>query len=535
MEPIILYPHQEKVFEDLVKHYTSYPYSLNTSVMGSGKTFLTYKLYQYYNFKHMIVVCPAPDVWETVAQEYQIPNVTVITFTKLRGVTGRRLNHNLLSRLDETNLSGFKPSSVLYKMIDEGCLLVVDESHATKNESLQFEAVRTLCRAITVDTPKIISRILFLTASPFDKPEQPVRFLQCVGVIRNESLFTFNKEQQRYYIEGLKELITYCNSFDKAYTQILHNQYTNDNTFYNNKNIPQLGYVLYQNIINPRINFSMPKPKMEVDLDCKNGFYKMLPTETKDYVDAIHSLHGALKPEREGGVIAGNLGAIVLALRKKEYAKLGIYVRQAIWTLENIPNSKVVISVNYNKTVNGLMYNLKKYNPLLFSGTVTPLKRKEVKMLFQEHNLNHRLLITNINISALSVSFDDSNGNFPRYAFGESGYKIMNDHQWTHRFYRLSTKSVPHVRFVYGNVINVETGQSMGILEQSIMSSIQRKSLIMKETLQQQVADGVKFPSDYELDTHNEIVNKDVVIIHLQELIDADINRVQQELEALFI
>lgn len=516
MTDIELLPHQVEHFNRIAECFQYNIFVLDTSKMGCGKTYVSSKLLQHYGFSSCIVVCPTIDVWEEVRDTYQLPIKHIITYNTLRSRKDSQPSHGLLSRQETKDGPVFTPTQLFQEMIVQGTLLIFDESHLIKNASDQFKAARSLSRAITLPSTETSSRVLFLSASPFDKEEQPTRLLQCAGVISKDKLYTYDISERRYEITGLKELISFCKIKNPELTKILVT-----NISFNKENIPILAYELYKQVIQETVSFCMPVPKMLVELDCKNGYYKMTKLEEDNYIKAIARLNAAVTSEgnkEEIKIGKDNLGAVTLALRDKEYAKCGTYIRQAIWTLENVPNSKVVISVNFNRTIDALMLNLNKYKPLLYNGKISAKKRSDVKNLFQQANLNHRLLITNINVSSLSVSFDDRDGNFPRYAFGEAGYRIMNDHQWTHRFYRISTKSVPHVRFVYGNVINPITGEDCGVLENSIISSIQRKSKVMKDTLKTQVEEGVLFPSDYEKEIIKEILVPDIfVAIPLEE------------------
>jgi len=509
MSELILLPHQVNQFTNIANCFIHNLFALDTSKMGCGKTYVSCKVLIHYKFKHCIVVCPSVDVWEEVRDTYKLPITHIITYNTLRGRKGSQPSHGLLSRLDTREEPIFTSSELFTTIISEGCLLIFDESHLIKNDSDQFKAARALAREITLPKTIITSRCLFLSATPFDKEEQPTRLLQCAGVISKDKLYYYDKATRRYEITGLKELINFCKLKNPIKTQILVN-----NTSFNKETIPILAYELFREIIQETVSFCMPIPAMQVELDCKNGYYAMTKIEEDNYIAAISRLNKAVRGVKgtEIKINKDNLGAVTLALRDKEYAKCGIYVRNAIYYLETVPNCKVIISVNFNRTIDTLMLNLANYNPLLYSGQILAKKRTGIKALFQQANLEHRLLITNINVSSLSVSFDDRDGNFPRYAFGEAGYKIMNDHQWTHRFYRISTLSVPHIRFVYGNVLNKETGEDCGVLENSIISSIQRKSKVMKETLKIQVEEGVKFPSDYEIEIFKELLVTNIII-----------------------
>jgi hypothetical protein len=516
MKCITLEPHQNNHGDNLIITLTHNLFAIDYSKMGSGKTFTASYVLQYCRFKHCIVVCPTSDVWEDISNEYGLGINHIISYDSLRSRKGCQPKHGLLSRVETKDGPIFSVTPLLRHIIDEGCLVIFDESHLIKNDSDQFKAAKVLSRAITIPNGDCYSRVLFLSATPFDKKEQPTRLLQCAGVVSKDKLYNYDKSEMRYELTGIGELIDYCKLKNPAKTlEVIEGRE------FNNKNIPLIAYDLYTNIIQDAVAFCMPLPKIDVPLDCMNGYYRMLPHEEQEYSAAISRLNKALRPE--GGEIKmgkDNLAAITLALRDKEYAKRGVYIRNPIWILENIPNSKVVISVNYNRSIDAIYHNLRKYNPLLYTGKVPKDKRTIIKNNFQQPDLEYRLLITNINVSSLSVSFDDRDGRFPRYAFGESGYKIMNDHQWTHRFYRVSTKSTPHIRFVYGNVRDETTGEECGLLETSIINAIVRKSEVMKDTLKIQVEEGVKFPADYEKYIEKEMVMKDLVIENIVEKVE---------------
>jgi hypothetical protein len=133
-------------------------------------------------------------------------------------------------------------------------------------------------------------------------------------------------------------------------------------------------------------------------------------------------------------------------------------------------------------------------------GSVPKEKRQAILKLFQKPDLEYRVYISILSVSATGIDLDDQSekcniknsmeGCFPRYAFASPGFKIDELHQLTRRFYRANTKSSTVFRFVYAK----------GYEEIGLLNNLARKTTVMKETLEKQVAGGVKFPGEYESD-----------------------------------
>ena len=161
--------------------------------------------------------------------------------------------------------------------------------------------------------------------------------------------------------------------------------------------------------------------------------------------------------------------------------------RVAIKRLKDSPKSKVVISVNFNDNVEKLKEILKDYNPLVLIGSVDKRARQPIIDKFQANNLEYRVLIGNTSVIAVGLDLDDKFGNIPRYAYISPNYSTLNLQQVIYRFYRSDTKGASYVRFFYGVV---------GRKENSILKSLRSKSLVMKDTLDVAVENGVKFLAD---------------------------------------
>jgi hypothetical protein len=293
MEPTIIpEQHQIQHINNILTALTHNLFSIDYSKMGSGKTYTSGYILQYYGFKHCIVVCPSSGVWEDIKQEHKLPIDYILSYDSLRSKKGCQPKHGLLSRVDTKDGAFFYPTQLLKNIVAESCLIILDESHLTKNDSDQFKAARVLCRTVTIPEGDCISRVLFLSATPFDKQEQPTRLLQCAGVISQDKLYFYDKPSFQYELTGIKELIKYCKIKNPEKT--LEIVETIEGSL-NKENIPVLAYKLYISIIQNCVSFCMPPPIIDVDLDCCNGFYAMLPDESDYYKKSISALNRALR------------------------------------------------------------------------------------------------------------------------------------------------------------------------------------------------------------------------------------------------
>jgi hypothetical protein len=149
----------------------------------------------------------------------------------------------------------------------------------------------------------------------------------------------------------------------------------------------------------------------------------------------------------------------------------------------------VGIFVNFTDNIHKIAELLADYNPVVVWGDIKKEKRQILFDRFQAPNLDYRVIIGNLKICSTGIDLDDKDGRFPRYAYACPNYTILDLHQLTRRFVRLDTKSDASFRFFYGKIAKKET---------SILSALLRKTAVLKDTLETQVGEGVKFPGDYE-------------------------------------
>lgn len=483
-------PHVERLMDILIDHYCAF----DMSMMGAGKTYTTSYLSLELEFAHVIVVCPASveSKWKGMSR-YGVKLHTVISYESLTSRNGKQPKHGLLERHDEVNTdkSGktervvfFTATPLLNGLLKDGALIVFDEAQKFKNKNDRFYACQALAKS--VHDVGGTSRFMLLSGTPIDKEEHAINMMRMMNFIRRPILAIYDKEDRVTRLYGAQELINYCRTIDANETErfLRANPFTSDN-------VKHVCYLMFQQILKPAITSAMPSPKL--DIDCKNGYYRITDLEDKENLMAgIASLSlSAFFNEKTGtvAVIGNSFGKIQKALMKIEKAKVNAIARVAKNQLERDPNCKVGIFYNFTESIFRTAEILKEYNPIVFYGQIKKELRQGLVDKFQEPNLNHRLFIGNIAASSTGIDLDDKYGQFPRYAFASPNYNILDLHQLTRRFVRLDTKSTAIFRFFYGDVARKET---------SILNALARKSGVMKDTLEGQVEEGVVFPGEYE-------------------------------------
>lgn len=238
---IKLYEYQENHVRNLEGVLLRNYYALDMSMLGTGKTYTTSKIFQKYlfGFKHMVVVAPVPVLakWKDVVQKYALNNVTLLSYNELRSTRGTQPKHGLLSRRDyyeedtemgtlrTVEIVEFKPTALYTKMCVERTLLVFDEFQNLKNNGAQSLAARTLIvpiRKMFYDQTNSVgwrqSRVLLLSGSPMDKEDQYFNLMRTLGVLQNKNIVrylvenTYRSTQEMYDFGGAMEVYSHIES-----------------------------------------------------------------------------------------------------------------------------------------------------------------------------------------------------------------------------------------------------------------------------------------------------------------------------------
>ena len=268
---------------------------IDTSVMGSGKTYVAMRVAQLYNLR-LFVICPKGliNTWTLAAKEYRVPLVFVNTFAHLRSSRCKWISQAkktvLLSNNKTVEQVVYSHTRAFEETVRSGILFVVDEFHNLKNVTAQTLACAALSRYIySVPSATSATKMAFLSATPFDKPENVVNVFRVTGVMKQIELFEPNFFGRGFEILGLKDIIDKCRTIDAGIADKA--------SFAHDKKSSILSaYVLYTRVFQKKFVHAMPIPKLKATLDCKNLFCNLPSTEAEEQiVSAIENLAESCK------------------------------------------------------------------------------------------------------------------------------------------------------------------------------------------------------------------------------------------------
>lgn len=504
---IRLLPNQEEHTAVLRKILAAYPYAMDLSMLGTGKTFTATHIALDRKVRHVIVVAPVSVLpkWEQMRVDYGLPVSAAISFQSLRSVKDRQPTHGLLSRHDSSTpaTSGdskkkeerveFKPTEKLLRLVDEGALIILDEIQNVKNAGAQLEAAAALLSPIVAAGAGSPSRALLLSGSPIDKIEHAVQIFRCLGLIQGNEPVA--KYLPRAYSAGT---YTYpaLDQAERALRALMPDRYEAERPKWDHYGQGAAWartriYDLFQHVVKPVIAHAMPPAGSGPTLNKFNGMFQMteFPEAAVLLSEAVSRLAKAcnFNPTKNAVVFEkDSMAKITSALVQIESYKTGLFVRLALEALTD-PTRKVVICVNYTDTLNELAGLLASHKPLLLHGSMTQKQRAAAVAAFQAPNADRRLLLANLAVASTGIDLDDKHGGFPRTCYASPIFNTITLYQLGHRFQRMDTRSDATIYMVYG----------AGCPEANILNALARKGSVMKETTTEQAAAGVLFPCDF--------------------------------------
>jgi hypothetical protein len=496
--------HKNKLENILDKH----PYALDLSMLGTGKTYTSSKLFIDGDYKHLIVIAPVSvkAKWKQMVRDHGVEIYKSISYCELRSAKFKQPKHGLLNRKDyvakvkqrdgsfrDMEKTDFSATELFRNLVSEGVLLVIDEIQNIKNCNDQFSACSELVRVIDEAYHQGgKSRVLLLSGSPIDKHTQSVRLYKTLNIMKHDKLSVFNPQTWEMMWRGAQEIHNYHE----------HNfGYDNVQSCYlsfglygpKDRELEKYCYRLFIDVFKPAMSSSMKPPKHTTKLFKRNAFYTL---GDEAHVELLQKAVGNLKKAtnfngttvdfQHNGIEA--LRCITSALIMIETAKIPIFTRVAQSTLNENEFNKVVICVNYTDTINDLIDLLSDYNPIKLCGSMSAKQRGEVLDKFQASDSEYRLLIGNLSVCSTGIDLDDKTGQYPRLCLASPNYSTIMLYQLSHRFQRANTMSDATIHFVFGKEAP----------ELSILNALAKKSEIMKEVGDAQVASGIIFPGDYE-------------------------------------
>jgi len=446
---IELYPYQitwaNKALNILHHHH----YYIDTSKMGTGKTYVALWLCQRLNLP-VFVVAPVSvlNVWQKLCKQYNIYMVDAISYAKMRN----KNNIYLIRRDIEDVVNGRVVKKVIYTASDtfkhianKGIMLIFDEFHNLKNESCQNKAASVM---IDIVKKSDRSRVGLLSGTPFDREECAISVVKLMGLFNDNSI---------------KDLLNYCLKLDKIKTT--------DIIRYSWPDVVRVIYRLFVEVIKPAISGQMDMPSIPVKFDVKNGFYNI--TKKNEYNVALKLLEDAVGYITEYGKI--NFSQITLSLMELERCKVYDMIRVVKRNLESDRSCKVVLCLNYIENMVTAKESLKEYKPLVLIGSVNNKEREIVIDTFNNDD-EYRLLIINPTVGGVGISLHDICGHSPRYMYISPSYRFLDIVQTTGRIYRQGVKSNCTIRIFFGILGN-------DITEFKLIESLAKKTEVLERTL----------------------------------------------------
>lgn len=466
MKQLKLYPYQKEHVAEIKRVFTYAWFCLDQSLLGLGKTYTAAEISKSYT--HLIVVAPLSvcGKWQSIKDQYRLKNVhSINTFNGIRSIQGLQPKHGLLYRDPDTDHT-FEATQDYLDLFKnkQTVLLVIDEVQNIKNDSAQFYACKALADEIRTHKG---SRLISISGSPIDKPEQSQRMFEFLGF--------FDVKPDMYpVIETFKQKVHKAENMDFRQNMSLFEGE-------------------FKNLFIRR----MPIPDYKTKLTIENAYYPIVPksdeADLERHVARFADLNLYYKKSKKDKIKI--LAQIMIIMQKIENAKANTMIMAAEAHLQANPSSKVVILFNYTDNIKRAVKKLKYLNPLMINGTITGVVRQKRLNLFQAPSLKHRLLIGNLSVLSTGIDLDDKNGAFPRFCIANAMLNSITLYQLGHRFRRIDTKSDALVQFVFGD-------QSGGN-ENFLLKNLSRKRDVLQGVADDQKAAGIPFPGGY----HDNYIN----------------------------
>ena len=462
---LVLFSHQVPAFKRNIEIYKSNFGAINTSEPGSGKTYLSMALALASGYK-LVVICPAGTIntWMEDTEKYGI-DLIVLSYSVIAS-KHNKLSHPYLTK----NNDEYFATEELTKLIQQKILLVFDESHDVKNPKSNCTKA---CHAMVKELVKVNngSRTLLLSATPLDKEIYVESVLKLLGIINCNELYHYELGKRIYFMRGYgyEQVYNYAYQRNKVLAQKLYP------VILKSKNILESLFNLYVKIIKFEVGYSMSSPIIDAKNISENHFYKLDPNDAPIMKRGLSELKDAIMYSDDGNFNYNPKGIakVIKSMMIIELSKVNLFCTLVNKVLTTVPNSKVILYVWYDNTVEELLSKLSHFNPLRCDGKVDKNKRAIYRKLFQEPNLNYRLIIAKPTSFGRSIGLHDIHGGFPRYTFINPNFSFNAITQSAGRTYRVGTKSDARVILTY----ITDTDENKIIYALSRKSDITRKCL----------------------------------------------------------
>jgi len=486
-----LLPHQIVHFRKMRQLLATRGCALDMSATGRGKTYVSCALSLALRMP-MTILTPTSAIanWEKAFKHFGIENVKIQnnatdkqsslhTYSRFASHAPPYLIRNRKPKKPDVTVSKKRmPNWTIHPdwpgRVESGTLFILDESHFLKNASLRSDGVLQLISLLSMEGSSN-SKILLLSATSMNQPKDSVRLLRLMSILPNTQLILWDFIRSRLRWTGMNQLFEFCESFPEG--ENYGNHYRDLLACRHNVSCEKVTWDVLRGFLKHHIIRAMPSVDRDSDmLDVATLIFDQSSTKR-----AIHLLKTGCKtvnyalwmmlnnPQQAGSA----LGVLNRGMRMIERGKVDVFVSLVGLIMTRFPQSKVIVALNYLNSISCIANRLTPLKPLVLTGAVRPVQRRQLIDSFQQPNLNHRVIIANSSVIATGLDLDDKDGAFPRFMFISPSYYLERLHQVAGRIQRCDTKSKATVRYVYHDKIHQERAILMRLAEKAqVMDAI---------------------------------------------------------------
>nr|QBK90097.1 MAG: DEAD/SNF2-like helicase [Pithovirus LCPAC102] len=434
-EQIRLFECQVNCYTEMIKMFKIQYTVFNGSPTRSGKSITTLAVCSTLGL-NPFVVGPGgiKGSWDEETSKYGFTDYMFIGYDTLSGKTDN-LNHKYLVKHEKK----YYPTEWLRMIIKAGVMVILDECHLVKNpNSSRSNAVHAIVKCVL--DMKSSSRVLIMSATPYDKPEFSQSFIKSLGIITSDKMYEYDRHNGEYLFQGygFGQLITMCDLIDKDNTtKILSKMKKINKTTVGNTchelfiNILLCKYVTY--IV----------PDFPTKVIARNGYFNISSDAEKQILMFEQNLIKVTGFNQETNEVSDKIdfGAVIQVLHSIERIMLEVVIRITLNKLQSNPNNRVVVYLWYRDTTNHLAHQLSMYSPGIINGTTNAVTRTKLVRNFQDPNHSSRLLIGHAESGGQGLALDDQYGGRPLTILMMPDYRFITISQALARGLGMMSKS----------------------------------------------------------------------------------------------
>lgn len=459
------------LFPSQIDHYARmkqiYGYShcmIDTSPMGSGKS-ITALLYALEHGLRPFICCQLSlkEKFLRFAHKFGLDPI-IMTYNKLRG--NSRGNSELCCSHDYLVYQNGKylPTNTLVSLIQSGILVIFDEFQALKNDSCQHHAALAVARTVACYRGNSQTRVLYLSETPITDTGSIGNVVRLLCLTNCDNLIENEPNKGGYY-----DVVNIAKTINPDFTKYVPPEPTS-------KIAVDTIYSLYTQLLKYYYSSSMPELTLTANRDIKSCFYNVPDDQADIIAIRIGKLREAIEYNSDGSAKFKRRVNNNDVLQLIELAKVPLFIRITTETLTNVPNSKVILSLNYLKTVSEVAAGLSSFNPLVITGKTNEVTRNSSIDSFQNDSSSRLMIISRVGREGIDL--DDQVGNHPRYMYISPSYSFVEVYQVTGRVYRSNTKSDVVIRLVYAYNPNYQHTMAQ---EGRVLRALGRKEKVTRQ------------------------------------------------------